>query len=228
MDIPLGGVSAKRQIGMADLLFWAQKLLEADDSFSVQDCRDGTLFARILAQIVDSRSGRALEGAINKDARTRDDRLENLALVCTVMREGGGEGWDGDVQEVEDANEEAIIDLLMAMYRLYFKNCTTQVSPTPSEAFPHLHHTSHLPSFLLAPSSSLILPTLLFPSPSPSPSPSLCLSLVCGFFPPLSQLSTDGTSTGQACESSCPDSSRTRLKFGRAWGNLACPTCDHG
>lgn len=165
-----GEISSTRAIGAGDLLFWAQTLLEEEDDLSIDMCRDGILMGRILAKVVDPRSGRALDGVMNKNAQTRDDRLENIALVCTVMREGGEEGWDGDVEDVEDGDEGAVVGLLMAMYRLYFKNCTTQACPHSLSSLPgDLHGVPDAPSCSLTALSSPSLPSPNIPPQTPNP-----------------------------------------------------------
>ncbi|EKX34607.1 hypothetical protein GUITHDRAFT_147125 [Guillardia theta CCMP2712] len=92
------GSGSTRTIGEAQLLFWVQ---------------DNII--------------RALEAGVSSPARTQEQVLQNLLMIEAMLREEIGHVDQVEVMEVYQGRREAIATILLALYQLYCKRCTTEV-----------------------------------------------------------------------------------------------------
>lgn len=158
------------------------------------------LALRMMQQVLstETHTVRALQRSTHNPANSLRDRLDNLALVDAVLRENK-EVWAGDVAGVEQGQAPLILDLLLAMYRLYCRRCATEVSPL-SRTLPSLSSSLLLApprsfSLLLAPRSLLLAPPRSFLLLLAPPRSFVCVAHAC-------ELQTGAESAGAEREES--------------------------
>ncbi|KAJ1488858.1 hypothetical protein T484DRAFT_1886837, partial [Baffinella frigidus] len=120
----------QRTIGEEELFFWVQRLLELPAKPQLGNFRDGVLFVEILQRIFkeDTKTVRTLALAVHTPATNLQERLDNISLVDALLREESSEDWSRDIAGVEGgASAGAVVSLLLALYRIYCRRCTTEV-----------------------------------------------------------------------------------------------------